>query len=63
MINKDKVGNWIKINDLWIDLIWKVCGRLGILVLIYFVDLKFFWDLYDENNECWLELKLCFGWK
>ncbi len=58
MINTDRAGNRIKINDPQIDPVWAVCGELNIPVLIHAADPKLFWEPHDENNECWLELKL-----
>lgn len=58
MYNNDSAGNRIKINDIRIDPIWKVCGELGIPVLIHSADPAPFWEPHDDKNERWLELKL-----
>ncbi len=58
MLNTDRAGNRIRINDPRIDPVWDKCGELGIPVLIHAADPKSFWAPHDENNERWLELKL-----
>ncbi|MDH3795905.1 MAG: amidohydrolase family protein [Flavobacteriaceae bacterium] len=55
--NKDIEGNRIAIDDLRLDPIWKLCGELGIPVIIHSADPKSFWDPMDSKNERWLELK------
>ncbi|MBS1544740.1 MAG: amidohydrolase [Bacteroidetes bacterium] len=58
MINKDKDGNRIHIDDPRIDPVWAKCGELGIPVLIHSADPRQFWQPIDNKNERWLELKL-----
>lgn len=58
MMNKDKAGNRIRIDDPRIDPVWAKCGELGIPVLIHSADPRQFWQPIDNRNERWLELKL-----
>ena len=57
MYNKDVDGNRLAIDDDRLNPIWKICGDLGIPVLIHAADPKSFWDEFDGDNERWLELK------
>ncbi len=55
--NKDAQGNRLAINDERLHPIWAKCGELGIPVLIHSADPASFWDVFDGDNERWLELK------
>ncbi len=49
-------GTLIAIDDPRWDPIWKVCGELGLPVLIHTADPAAFFDPIDETNERWEEL-------
>lgn len=47
LIYRNGCGEFFKIDDLCWDLIWKMCGELGLFVFIYIVDLIVFFFLID----------------
>lgn len=49
-------GSLIKIDDRRFDPIWKVCGELGIPVIMHTADPAAFFDPVDATNERWEEL-------
>ena len=49
-------GSLIKIDDQRWDPIWKVCGELGIPIIIHTADPAAFFDPIDAKNERWEEL-------
>lgn len=55
--NKDVDGKRISVNDIRLDPIWELCGKLDIPVLIHSADPKLFWEEFNADNERWLELK------
>jgi predicted TIM-barrel fold metal-dependent hydrolase len=57
LTNKDSKGNRVAVDDERLGPIWKVCGELGIPVLIHSADPFQFWQDKDGQNERWFELK------
>ncbi|MBN09130.1 MAG: amidohydrolase [Flavobacteriaceae bacterium] len=57
LTDKDKNGQRIKINDPRLNPIWRICGKLGIPVLIHSGEPESFWHDKDKYNERWLELR------
>ena len=51
LMDKDKNGNRIKINDSRLDPIWKECGKLNLPILIHSGEPSSFWDRKDKYNE------------
>jgi predicted TIM-barrel fold metal-dependent hydrolase len=49
-------GSLIKVDDPRFDPIWRVCGELGIPVIIHTADPAAFFEPIDETNERWEEL-------
>lgn len=56
LVDRDKNGNLIKVDDPRIDPIWAKCGELGIPVMIHVSDPKAFFTPLDQNNERYDEL-------
>ena len=57
LTNKDSRGNRVAVDDERLGPIWRVCGELGIPVLIHSADPFQFWLPKDGQNERWFELK------
>lgn len=49
-------GSLLKIDDPRFDPIWKICGELGLPVIIHTADPIAFFQPIDNNNERWEEL-------
>lgn len=54
---RDREGKLIRVDDPKLDPVWHRCGELGMPVSIHVADPKAFWELYDERNERWAELR------
>ncbi len=52
----------LKVDDPWLDPIWKAAGDYGMPVVIHVGDPKAFWLPTDENNERFEELSAHPGW-
>ena len=53
---RDAAGARLRIDDPRLDPIWRVCGEMGVPVLIHSGDPAPFWQPKDANNERWYEL-------
>ena len=54
---KDRNGDRVKVDDPRLNPIWKVCGELGIPVLIHSGEPSPFFDPIDKYNERWLHAR------
>lgn len=56
LTHKNPDGSHVEIDDPRFDLIWQVCGELGLPVIMHTADPSAFFDPIDETNERWEEL-------
>ena len=54
---KDSKGNRVKVDDIRLSPIWKICGELNIPVLIHSGEPSPFFDPIDKYNERWLHAR------
>lgn len=55
-------GQLLRVDDPWLDPIWKTAGELKLPVIIHTGDPKAFWLPVDEKNERYEELKAHPSW-
>lgn len=59
---KDKKGNYIRIDDPRLQVIWQTCAEFSLPVLIHIADPVAFFKPIDRYNERWEELQLNPDW-
>ena len=59
---KDKTGNYIRIDDPKLQVIWQTCAEFSLPVLIHIADPVAFFDPIDQYNERWEELQANPDW-